>query len=173
MSSDDRFKPSYYGAPSGLTIRPWRGGDRQIVKNLIGISMESHWFAAFFAQIPQSPETCTVAELDGQIVASVMYEDNGDTRQIFRLVVRAEYRRRYIARALVAFQMREAIGQLGMRRVLFVVPADDHVMSKLLDWHQFRLADVRPLAYQDEIRSMNFYEASIPVDLYQRMLARR
>jgi ribosomal protein S18 acetylase RimI-like enzyme len=66
---------------------------------------------------------CLVADIDGQIVGSIIATFDGWRGNIYRLAVRPDHRRRGIARALVA-SVEEAFAEWGVRRVTVLVERD-------------------------------------------------
>jgi ribosomal protein S18 acetylase RimI-like enzyme len=64
-----------------------------------------------------------VAEVEGQVVASIIGTFDGWRGNIYRLAVHPEYRRRGIARALVAEVERRLSGQ-GVKRITALVEKD-------------------------------------------------
>lgn len=66
---------------------------------------------------------CLVADIEGQVVGSVIATFDGWRGNIYRLAVRPEHRRRGIARALVA-AAEETFAAWGVRRVTVLVERD-------------------------------------------------
>jgi len=79
---------------------------------------------ADIARLARQPHArCLLADVDSQIVGSIIATFDGWRGNIYRLAVRPEHRRRGIARALVA-AAEEAFAEWGVRRVTALVERD-------------------------------------------------
>jgi ribosomal protein S18 acetylase RimI-like enzyme len=73
--------------------------------------------------VAQGPALVLVAEVEGRLVGSVIGTFDGWRGNLYRLAVHPEYRRRGIARALVA-EVEKALARQGARRITALVEKD-------------------------------------------------
>jgi ribosomal protein S18 acetylase RimI-like enzyme len=73
--------------------------------------------------IADSPACLLMAEIEGQLVGSIIGSFDGWRGNIYRLVVHPQFRRRGIARALVA-EVENRLRQQGAKRITALVKKD-------------------------------------------------
>jgi ribosomal protein S18 acetylase RimI-like enzyme len=83
--------------------------------------------------IADSPAFVLVAELGGQLVGSIIGSFDGWRGNIYRLVVHPQYRRRGLARALVA-QVENRLRQQGAKRITALVEKDHSWATATAFW---------------------------------------
>ncbi len=70
--------------------------------------------------LKRNPDTCFVAEYDGQIVGAIIVGNDGRRGYIYHIAVNTQYRKRGIARQLVETSIQE-LKQCGINKVALVV----------------------------------------------------
>jgi ribosomal protein S18 acetylase RimI-like enzyme len=106
------------------------------------------WSATLLAPLlSQSAGSCLVAELDDTVVGHVIACAAGDVVDLQRLGVRAQHRRRGLARRLLAEVLAEV--RVADRRVLVEVNADNHGALAFYAAEDFTEIDRRPHYYWD------------------------
>ena len=79
--------------------------------------------SALLQAVAESPAFVLVAEVDGDLIGSVIGTFDGWRGNIYRLAVHPSYQRRGIARALVA-ELEQRLAEQGVKRITALVERD-------------------------------------------------
>lgn len=96
--------------------------------------------------LERNPDTCFVAEMDGNIIGAILIGNDGRRGYIYHTAVQENYQKQGIGKALVEAGIR-ALKEIGINKVALVV-FDKNILGNLF-WEKLGFTKRNDLVYRD------------------------
>jgi ribosomal protein S18 acetylase RimI-like enzyme len=97
--------------------------------------------------LEKNPNTCFVAETDGEIIGTIMAGNDGRRGHIYHLMVKPEYRKRGIGRKLLE-TVEKSLKKEGIRKIFLVAFKENKTGNKF--WGRSGYEIRKDLNYRDK-----------------------